>query len=154
MKNAIIAVLFIIATLPAFARLGETEDQCVARYGPVVLRDTDSSPLKLPLLAFAKNGFTFGALMLNAKVGLLTIQKTDKSSFSDNELDLFLAANSAGQKWIRSDDISVNQDWVRDDGAKAEYNPFAHTFGFASKEYLAAMAEATKADETKKTSGF
>ena len=119
MRLILIALLLSLLLLPAQARLGETEDQCVQRYGPVLKRATTGDPgLDLPMLVFAKNGYTFGAIMLNDKVGFLSIGKMDKSALSDNEIALFLTANNADQKWTKQDIVSSKVVWFRDDGAK------------------------------------
>lgn len=102
MRLILITLLLSLLLLPAHARLGETEDQCVQRYGPVVKRKTTGEPgLDLPVLLFMKNGYSFAAVMLNDKVCFLLIEKTDQTAFSDNEIDLFLTANDAEQKWIK-----------------------------------------------------
>ena len=155
MRLILITLLLSLLLLPAHARLGETEDQCVQRYGPVVNRTTSGiSGLDLPMLVFAKNGYKVVTIMLNDKVCCLTILKADQTALSDNEIDLFLTANNANQKWTKQDGVSTNIVWFRDDGTQAQYDPSQHALIIVSKEYLDVKAAAQKAEDAKKTQGF
>lgn len=151
---AAIAAVF-LAMLPAHARLGETEDQCIARYGPVLKRGTSYTTGKpLPALVFIKNDYLFYAILLDGKVGFLSLQKTDKSELSDNEINTFLDANSENQKWTSHGVISGIEAWFRDDGSQAQYDPADHSLCLILKAYGDAQTAAEKAAEDQKLKGF
>lgn len=154
-KTLGVIALFALAVLPAYARLGETEDQCIARYGAVVKQDQITSyGLSLPALGFVKNGYIIMVAFLSNKAGMIEISKQDGSDISENEITNFLDANSGGQKWNKQNAFSVDSNWMREDGAKAQYDPFQKNLTLATKEFEAAMEAAKKADEDKKTQGF
>ena len=150
-----IMAISMFVMIPAWARLGETEDQCVQRYGAVLTRTTVVEfGQKLPTLAFVKNGYMIVAEMLDGKVGLMMITKADSTDFSENEQQLLIDADSSGQKWAKQNDLSVDSLWIRDDGAQAQYKPLDKALIFVSKDFIAARGAAAKADEAKKTQGF
>jgi len=155
MRLLLIALLFLLLAPPARARLGENEEQCVRRYGPVVGHYSTHDPgLDLPVLVFNKNGYAVSATLLNSRVRELKVRKLDDSDLSDNEMGIFLNANRENLKWIRQPAMSLKSYWLRDDGAQAEYNPINHTLTLTAAEYLAAKAAAVKVDEVKRTEGF
>jgi hypothetical protein len=147
--------LTILLPAVAHARLGETEDQCVARYGAVFARTTaDEFGMALPMLVFLKNGYKLGVVLLDGKAGLTLISKSDDTDFSDNEVELLLTADSAGQKWAKQSVISVKEVWLRDDGAKAQHDPLAKSLTLYSKDFEIAVDNSQKDAEAKKTAGF
>jgi len=155
MRPVLLALLCPLLILPANARLGETEAQCVVRYGPVLDRATSQEAgIALPLLSFTKNGYMFDATMLKGKVAHLVIQKADSAEFSDNEVAIFLTSNSAGQKWTEQVDTPTKPRWLRDDGSEAEYDRLHHWITLSSKDYLVAKEAAKRNEESQKTQGF
>jgi hypothetical protein len=148
-------LLIILGVLPAYARLGETEDQCVARYGSVLKRDISyTTGQALPVLIFSKNGYTFFAILLGDKVAFLIIDKVDKSVLSNSEIAAFLTANSDNRKWIKQDINSTKTVWYRDDGAQAQYDPVGNSLCLITKGYMDAATAAKKAAEEKNLNGF
>jgi len=155
LRPILIAVFLSLFLIPAQARLGETESQCIRRYGPVLSRISISNPgMTLPELGFVKNGYAFFITFFNGKVGLMTVQKTDQSELSDNEIDLLLTADSAGQKWLKQPIISPKIYWQRDDGSLAQYNPINHMLTLTSSEYINAKEAAKKSEEAKRMHDF
>lgn len=77
------------------ARLGETFDQCVERYGSLIERQGSA---KNPQLVFAKDGITVGINFLGGKAAQISYSK-EKGCFEDAEVQQLLAVNSGGSKW-------------------------------------------------------
>lgn len=159
MRRILLTVLFIafFTALPSHARLGETEDQCIARYGTptqVANPGADGTIDNYRTLYFSKGDYSISAAFLNGHCGVFAIQKSDKSDLSSNEIQILLDANSDGHTWKKSDEISVDQNWIRDDGCKAEYTTLSHYLVLMSKEILTDSTVKQKADEAQKLNGF
>ena len=151
----LVTLLFLLLlTLPARARLGETEDQSIARYGqPISVKDVDGEN-DYRTLEFRKNGYFIMAYFLNGKCALLGLNKDDKSEFSDNEIQALLDDNSEGHAWAKNDTNSTNREWDRDDGALAQYYIFKDSLFICTKNYIIAENIRKKAVEDKKLQGF
>ena len=155
LRPFLIVVVLAGLVLPARARLGESEEQCVLRYGPVVERTTSADPgLNLPVLLFNKNGYAFTATLFHGRVGALLIQRGDSAELSPEEIQLFLDANRAGEKWERQPGVMPRTVWLRDDGTQAAYDELHHRLLLSTKVYLQAQADAVQAEEVRKTQGF
>jgi hypothetical protein len=133
-----------LLTMPAWARLGETEDQCVSRYGAAIktIQAGEKGPYKS--LIFLKNEYYLAVEFIDGKAGLIYFTKAGRPDLSDNEIQVLLDANSGGQKWTKSDQVSINPLWTRDDGAIAQYKTLEKTLALYSKEMLAAMEQAKR----------
>ena len=130
---AVLALLFTSSTLICRANLGETEAQCIARYGSefevqdnlgfdVVGDKAASFNLKTPTGSFVMN-VTF----LNGIAALEKITSADTShDISEDQKKALLDSESAGLTWSekgtvyhtdRSDITTGTQRWLRSDGA-------------------------------------
>lgn len=157
MRSIFFAVLsiFFVVSLPARARLGETENQCIVRYGtPTQILDPDKAPFPYRTLCFTKGDCNVCAVFLNGYCGFIFIQKNDKSDLSDNEIQALLQANADGQTWQKSTQSSTDQVWFRNDQAEARYDAVDRYLTFASKDYLTAEDARKKAAEDEKLKGF
>ncbi len=157
MRSIFFVVLFVIlvVALPARARLGETEDQCIARYGtPTEILDADKAQVPYRTLNFIKGNYNVGAAFIDGHCECLCIQRTDNSDLSDNEIQILLDANSDGHTWKKSTETSVYHQWLRDDGTLAHYDTDRHMLALMSKVFIANMAAKQKAAEAQKLNGF
>ena len=77
-------------------RLGETFDQCVQRYGPLIRKIGDPDN---PQFIFEKDGITIGINFLDGKAGQISYSRPAGSRFSDLEVQGLLDVNSGGSAW-------------------------------------------------------
>ncbi|MCE0498777.1 MAG: hypothetical protein LV481_12610 [Methylacidiphilales bacterium] len=139
----------------AWARLGETMDQCVARWGqPVPSADFPPPGYEgdgfANFATFQKGDYHIIVGFLNGVVAVEIITKQESSDLSDNEKAAILEADSAGLAWIKSTTPGANEIWTRNDGAIASYDTFNHGMTIKSKEYRAAEEAKAAADEKAK----
>jgi hypothetical protein len=91
------AALVLMTILPASARVGETLDECVQRYGPMIekrsARLAGSDP---EAMVFSKAGITVVAEFRDGKAWHLTYRK---AGLTGVEVDAIIMANSGGSLW-------------------------------------------------------
>ena len=137
-------ILFSLLTVPLRANLGETVEQCVARYGrPVGFSEaSDKSPFGT--LIFTSAGYSLVVFLINTKEVGARVSKVDKSSFTDAETQNILAADSAGGAWTptTSDDPTCLR-WSRADKATVLYDKEKHVLLFSSEEMTKAIHAST-----------
>lgn len=105
-----LCVLYVILVLPLSARLGETKDQLIARYGEV---DQEAAPL----LLFKKAGFHVAAKMRNGKCGeIIFCSLVSMKDLSETEIKVLLGANAGKSTWEPMPD-SFNPVWKLADGS-------------------------------------
>ncbi len=150
MQRAVLILVLAVTILPAQARLGETEAQSIARYGPAVgTYDADTSGYPYRTLTFAHAGYTIVAQFMGSACEMICFQKADGSAFTPDELDLLLKAQAEGQAWSRSNLVSADVIFDRPDGAMARYDTAKHALLFCSAKYVHATDAQRKADEKK-----
>jgi len=168
MRPFLFVVFFASVILPAEARLGETEEQCVARYG-------SPEPSKPGVdngntLVFKKNGIEIDARFENGKCVDLSFSKEDGTDFTDDEISTLLSLNSQGLVWkvnpnpIQFSGSKTVAEWTRADGANASHwlsdpgFPTPFCFEICTKEYndkmVAQNAADAKARAAQKLQGF
>jgi len=131
MKHPLTLSLLLLfgAASMAQARLGETPDQIVARFGnggPFFI--IPSGPQKdLRQQNFQKQGFVIQVLFTDFSVGETY---TAGSKLTEDQIQALLAANSEGHPW-KEFQWNGNRYWDRDDGAKAQL--INNQFVFKSK---------------------
>jgi len=159
MHRILVLLALAALTLPAHARLGETVDQCIARYGqPVAQEDEPAVPGEKSAI-FEKNGYAIWAFFLNGKCGMIIFLKIDRDktvghkymglSMGDDELKTLLDASANSFPWIEADNAE-GKFWYRADGSAAAYDPNKPVLQITAKEF----GEAEKAQEAKKLQGF
>jgi hypothetical protein len=114
-----VAILFFsLLTIPLRANLGETVEQCVARYGVPVGYSEAGAKGPFGTVAFTASGYTLVLFLLkNQEVGA-RVSKIDKSAFTDAEMKNIMSADAGGSAWTSttSDDPTCLR-WVRADKA-------------------------------------
>lgn len=108
---------------PAFARIGDTEQQIEARYGKAT--DTLSKGNEPLQKLYRSSGLDIGVTYIDGVSQIESFRKEDQSALSKNEIALLLEANAAGSKWIEDPIASVLADlqvWkLESGGRKAVY---------------------------------
>ena len=107
-------------TSPAFARIGETPEQCEARYGkPVETREISST--------YRKGGVIVDCWFIEgrcAKITFQTIQATTTekdaswNSFTEDHKSQLMAANSGGERWVRNGGTEYAPIFKTSDGSR------------------------------------
>ena len=133
--NRVLVLLFAFGTAVCQAKLGETEGQCSARYGPEFdIQDSlgfDAIGDKAASfnLKTSTGSFVMHVTFLNGVAVLEKITNADTiRDISEDQKQGILASERAGQQWSeqatnyrtdRSDVTSGMQSWLRSDGATA-----------------------------------
>jgi hypothetical protein len=142
----LLMIAFALSIVPCRAELGETMDQCIARYGQPVPQDTTPPGLPGKSVTFKKNGYVIMVAFLKGIAGFETIFKEDESELSDKEIEAILQADVAGGKWGKPEQLNLphaKEMWSRDDGATAVYEPMKHGLVLVSKQYADATQTST-----------
>jgi len=150
--KAFVFFLFVIALLTQAveARLGETFNQCIERYGALIRKQ---GRVDNPQFIFEKDGITIGINFLDGKAGQMSYSRANGSPFLDSEVRQLLEVNSAGSTWqydqpesnrLRTTTYSKRECFRRDDGgAFAEHLVVAqigtHFVTVTSSEYKKAI---------------
>src|SRR5260221_6693362 len=99
MRSALILILslFTASIVPCHANLGDTMDQCIARYGKRMPPSGVADPAQAGGVAatFQQNGYNFEVYLFNGVVECESITKIDNSLFSDQEKDKVVQMESA-----------------------------------------------------------
>ena len=124
MRNALLTfAIFVTLTAVAQARIGETPDQLVARYGqPLKEEDQKAEGDKIPMakVTFQKGGFQIDVTITSGLSQQEIFKKINSQPITVDEARTLLDANSQGYNWSapqKTDDGTV---WVRDDNATAK----------------------------------
>ena len=138
LRSAII--LFSLLTIPLRANLGETVEQCVARYGKPIGYSEANAKIPFGTVAFTATGYTLIVFLINNKEVGARVSKVDKSAFTDAEMKTIMGADSAGSPWTPtpSDDPTCLQ-WTRGDKATVLYDKARRMLIFTSEEMANAM---------------
>lgn len=117
--------------LSAHARIGETEQQCVERYGRPIKRVEGRG-----ILIFSKSGFRIAVHTHGDKVDLIIYTKTDREEISGAEIAILLNYNGSGWR-NRPNDNHASYHWVAENGsARASYQTREHQLSIATVSYL------------------
>ena len=119
MKNlfASSVVLFSLG-LHAFARIGETMEEAVKRYGPVFQQETIQGE---KYSSFRKNGFRILAHFHDGKIDHILYNSEFRAKLTHEEIDAFLKANNHGRLmnedlpylWVGKDASATYSKWPR-----------------------------------------
>lgn len=116
---SLIAGVFLFSSSTLFARVGETLDQCIARYGrPITDVQWGTKTV------FFMSDILIGVDFVDSKAVRITFVKRvngQDAPLSDAEVAMLMNANGAGRKWVivplprKSRDMA----WLTDDGQVA-----------------------------------
>jgi hypothetical protein len=143
---AIAAVTLTRSTL--FARIGETEQECAARYGEPTKKLPNNSFL------YQKSDLNIFIISCNGKADAIAYSKIAKGQqLSETEIEILLKSNSGVVPWQKRAVISMNRDWETENGELlANYNTAEHLLMIATKDYFA--REKADAKEGRNLEGF
>jgi hypothetical protein len=90
-KNVFVSSLLLLGlSVTSFARIGETMDEAVKRYGEVVHHGNIHGE---EVYSFTKNGFNILAHFHGGKIDRILYSRESRGKLSDEEIDTFLRAN-------------------------------------------------------------
>lgn len=137
MKNFALTILLsgVIAS-PLTARIGETPQECVKRYGEPVKVDKETQGL-----FFEKAGFQVQCSFRDGKCAMISFWHAERdalgnpTALSQAEIEQLLEVNSGGAKWKKGTGISVNRQFVTEDGSfSAVYFTFKNFLAIITKD--------------------
>ena len=134
-------LLLVFLTLPLRANLGETVEQCIARYGKPSAYTEASDKLPFGTVTFTAGNFGLIVFILNNKEVGARVSKKDKSAFSDAEMKMIMTADtSATDPWTptTSDDPTCLK-WSRNDKATILYDKDKHILIFTADDMAKAL---------------
>jgi hypothetical protein len=124
MKIVLLTLLLIAGeTVTAWARLGETPDQLVARYGPPISEEDqkgEGDKVALARVVFNKGGFAIEVTVADGISVEESFKKINGDTFSIGEVRTLLGNNSQGHGWEAPMTIQGEKLWMRDDDATAK----------------------------------
>ena len=123
---AIAAVTLTTSTL--FARIGETEQECAARYGEPIHKFPDN------IFLYQKSDIDIHITFVNGIAVLIAYRRSVKGQhMSEKEVEILLKRNSGGVPWHKLGGL-----WETENGELvAKYNFGRHMLLIANRDYLA-----------------
>ena len=156
LKTPFIAIAFFLLVSPAFARIGETEQQIEARYGKSTLTvSTGNEPLQK---VYQSSGLNITVTYLDGVSQREIFTKQDGSELSKNEIAILLEANAAGSKWIEDPTATAlagMQGWKLESGGRTAAFSRDNTRLVITTDLVQKVFNQRKAeDEKEKLKGF
>jgi len=140
----------------AQARLGETADQLVQRYGqPLSENDQKGEGGKIALaqVVFQKGGFEVDVTVVDGNSVAELFKKLNGQPLSLSEIRTLLGANAQGREWEAPQVVDGAKLWVRDDNATARLNQDG-SLTIKSRELVLKEAMAKKLQSAPSLDGF
>jgi hypothetical protein len=157
MRIAFLTLFFIVSvTATARARLGETADQLVLRYGqPLVENDQKGGGDKIPLadVVFQKGGFEIDVSLSDGISVAESFKKLNGNALTVGEIQTLLSANSQGHEWEAPRLAQGEKWWTRDDSATAKLAQDG-SLTIRSRELVVKEAVAKKLERAPSLEGF
>jgi hypothetical protein len=146
MRILLLTLILGVSLLPVQARLGETLEQCTARYCAAVSTDTDPMAIGEKKADYKKNGYIVEVIFYHGKVAREVFGVLGGRALSDEELETLLESESSSDNsWLEHDVSDVpRRVWVRADRAKAVFN--GALLSLETDNYLAAWSAKQKTD--------
>jgi hypothetical protein len=151
-------LLLLLAAPLASARLGETIDQCRARYGKEtrIFKDEEGN-----IHEYAKAGFVIGILFYEGKAAVIIANKPPKGilgipdEITPAELESLISANGRGSAWTKLGSDIVKDKWLSDDGrGLATYDTLNHRLSLYDTAANERILETKAKKEKAKLKGF
>lgn len=154
MKTIAAATIIMLTASAALARIGESQDECRARYGEPV----DSKPGSA---IYVKNGLIICVEFHAGKADLLIFvkEKTDilgtSEALSETEVSTLLKANGGGQEWKRLDAENLHPEWETENGQiRARRDTLKNQLMVATRSCLDRKAKEAAEAEKSNLGGF
>jgi hypothetical protein len=168
-QRILCCALAVTLSSTGWARLGETLEQCEARYG-LATRTLDApDSLNAPgalVCFFSRAGFKIVATFHNGKAGVIFFEKEEQDAsgnpmeISQTEVESLLESNNAGKSWqpasAREAGWNFNDKaWLLEDkSALAVHDKSNHRLVFTSIEFAELQDKVRAAKEEKSLEGF
>lgn len=153
MKWISVIVLGLVLCSTTQARIGESFDDCVKRYGSPV-KDLDADAPLEKEYSFQKSGLDINAGFMDQKIQKIQFAKTDFSSLSETEIDLLLKANGGEKKWHEKI-VFGGQMWATEnEEIIAAYNPMLKILTLYTKGFIEKQKALKASNEKKNLQGF
>jgi hypothetical protein len=158
MKFALLAGLVTVAAMgTAQARLGETPDQLVARYGQPLMEDdqkAEGGKVATSKVTFQKGGFEINVTVADGISEEESFKKLNGDAFNLDEVRYLLTANTQGHGWEAPQKIEGIKVWILDDAAAASINEDGTVFTIKSKELMSEESTAKRLEHHPSLDGF
>jgi hypothetical protein len=134
---------------PVLARLGETEEECIKRYGEPQKEDENGS-------YFLAAGMMVVVKFHDGKCTRIVYMKRESfEALSDVEIETLLKANGGEREWKERKVLSVDRHWETIDGSLfAQYDTFTPSLYILTKEERKRYIEEKDAKERKALEGL
>jgi hypothetical protein len=153
MKSLLLALS--ILCLPVSARIGETKEGCIGRYGPITKEGKNDDPYTV----HEKAGMRILVSYWKDRAVLLYIVKIEEDdigkslAISENEIDIILRNNNAGKNWEKKPYEFLVQKWACEPMV-AQYHEEKRALIIASNAYSNELDRRKIEDEKKNLQGF
>jgi hypothetical protein len=157
----ICTIIGVFLPLTSQARLGETPEECSARYGAAVatVPGGDDNVQGTSTIIYEKGGMKIVTLVYEGRVVFISYEKpgtgeTEQSQdISEGEIGFLLDANSQGKTWIPA--LTPPNAWRLEDGtASAAYHNHSRKFIVSSTQYMSLSQRAQSAQDQQHLKGF
>ena len=134
--KTIILILF-VSTMPCFAHIGETEVQCIARYGKPVDGSRVEYDASSKQMDFIKGVFKIEVGFMKDHACVVQYNKIDGSMITDEELADLLKANGGAAVWhkVIDDTPQIFLDWESDTGLQGTYSNTQKWFSINNSDF-------------------
>ena len=157
MRTLLLTLAFVVSIAgTARARLGETADQLVQRYGqPLSENDQKGEGDKIALaeVVFQKGGFQVNVTVVDGISVEEIFKKVSGRPLSVSEVRILLGANSQGREWDSPSVVNGDKVWTRDDSATARLNQDG-SLSIKSRELVVKETTAKKLQSAPSLDGF
>lgn len=136
------------------ARIGETVDQCKARYGQILnimpngIHVYEKHPFRVVC------GYSEGVCVY---IGFLNSERDvldNPLPMSETQIQTILDANSKGRSWVKRQVISLHKEWQTSDGYLCAVYSFENLLLISTKAEMDRSNAETVENEKKKLKGF
>lgn len=155
---AFLFALILSAIGPAHARIGETLEECQARYGSAT-EHSKSEGISL----FKKSGYIVTCMVTYGKVSVIVFNKEKQREsvfnppLSDEEISTLQKANSGGSEWEETTGQFEHskRTWKSKDGKLISiYDTVKNTMSFMTMEVIQKTLQSTKDKDQEKLKDF
>ena len=157
MRTEFLTLLFVATiTATAHARLGETPDQLVTRYGqPLseVDQKAENGKVAMASVVFQKGGFEINVAVTEGVSVQETFKKLNGQPMTLGEVRTLLNSNGQGFGWEAPQNLTDEKVWKRDDGATATVGPDG-SLTIKTKELIVKETVAKKLENSPSLEGF
>lgn len=158
MRIAILTLVLIVSlTATAQARLGETPDQLVARYGqPLSETDqkADGDKVATSEAIFQKGGYQIDVTLVNGVSVAESYKKLNGDVMSVGEVRTLLTANAQEHGWEAPRLVQGEKRWSRDDSATAKLAQDGSLLTIKSRDLIIQQAVAKRLTRQPSLDGF